>query len=58
MWESDTLLLPAELAPSFSNRKREEVIATPIVPPEWGEKSQLQEKNEMGSQLTEKVLRE
>lgn len=59
VWESDTLLLSGELAPSFSNRMREQLIATPTVPPELGNKiSQLQEKNEMGLQLTEKVLRE
>lgn len=44
VWESEILLLlPGEFAPSFS--KTEEVIATPIVPPELGRKiSEFQEK--------------
>lgn len=59
VWESDTLLLPGELPPSFSNRMREQLIATPMVHHQsWGKKSQVTKKNEMGLQLTEKVLRE
>lgn len=59
VWESDTLLLSGELAPSFSNRMREQLIATPTVPPELGKKNlTVTGKNEMGLQLTEKVLRE
>lgn len=58
VWESDMLLSPRELAPSFSNRKREQLIAAPMTPPELGSNPTVTGKTEVGWQLTEKAFGE
>lgn len=44
--------------PIFPNRKREQLIAAPVTPPEFGRNPTITGKTEMGLELTEKALEE
>lgn len=58
VWELDMPLSPRELTPSFSNRKREQLITAPMTPSELGRNPTVTGKTEVGLQLTEKAFGE